>query len=451
MFFHFFRSYYTQVCNFCCKFIDDPDVQKQVLLPKFFGEKKLLFVSDSLMTCLEAGPKTYFENASIEEKNHEMILALTTKLASQKGALKYSTACEHQNNVKKKYFTIDELIQHPICRSYLMRFCQSQHNSENLAFLADVDEYREIFSDDNEICLMNWKLIDTKVSIDEDDIDDRYLIHPWTLKANKAKALDKINNILNKYFHSDSSTQVCISNSIIDKTSKRIKLLSLYGASVFEEACIDPMMTMEKDILPRFRVSNCIKEMIINVSLCEPPPPAADLEVCPPGNILLHISSLDSFDEMRRFSLEEVIGTHNLFIGFFQYLQMEKSEGMNKLICIRYIDIFQELMDINCHHEALKLLWTIFRYFVVPESVYQIKFQCSALKKLLLQSANPRKDIFQYFRVAVLDLLRLDFEVFMKTSVYQGYSNMMKELKLNIGSKDKCVVLTSLNWLRCDK
>ena len=402
------------------------------------------------MTGLEAGPKTYFENASIEEKNHEMILALANKLASQSDALKFATAYEHKNNIKKKYFTIDELLQHPICLSYLMKFCKIQHNSENLSFLTDVDEYREIFNGDDNSCWKNWRDTDTRVSIDL-DIDEKYLENQWISKACKKQALDKINDIFKKYFHSDSVSQASISNNVLDKTKKRIQLISLYGAGVFEEASIDPLITLERDVLPRFRNSTCCHDMIISLSFCEPPPPAASLEVLPPGNILLHISSLDSFSEHRRFSLEEVIGTQSLFYGFFKYLKDEKSVGINKLICIRNIDTFYQLMNINCYEEAFEIAWIIFRYFVVSGSVYQIDIPSTELKMIMLQLADPQKEIFDFVRVTALASLRADFEQFMKTSIYVDYPLMMREMKLALEPRDKCQSMTSLKWLRCDK
>jgi hypothetical protein len=49
--------------------VDDPEVDRKVSVPKFFGNEKIKYISDDLMSGLEAGPKTYFENTSIDEKN----------------------------------------------------------------------------------------------------------------------------------------------------------------------------------------------------------------------------------------------------------------------------------------------------------------------------------------------------------------------------------------------
>jgi hypothetical protein len=97
----------------------------------------------------------------------------------------------------------------------------------------------------------------------------------------------KINEIVSKYFSEDSNTQVCIAESTIKKTAKRIKLLHLYGPMIFEEACIDPTETVEKDIWPRFRLSESVDRMVMCIASCEPLPPATELIMPSPGQFLL--------------------------------------------------------------------------------------------------------------------------------------------------------------------
>lgn len=40
---------------------------------------------------------------------------------------------------------------------------------------------------------------------------------------------------------------------------------------------------MKKDILPRFLLSSVFRRMVEHVAMWEPPPPASDLKVPPPG------------------------------------------------------------------------------------------------------------------------------------------------------------------------
>ena len=61
-------------------------------------------------------------------------------------------------------------------------------------------------------------------------------------------------------------------------------MLHLYGPHVFEEAVIDPIKTMKKDVLPRFVVSDICMELINNLALCEPLPGEDQLQVVAPSN-----------------------------------------------------------------------------------------------------------------------------------------------------------------------
>ena len=69
-------------------------------------------------------------------------------------------------------------------------------------------------------------------------------------------------------------------NTTFNRTTRQVHL---YGPEVFEEACLDPIKTMKKDILPRFLTSSVFRRMVEDVAMWEPPPPASDLKVPPPG------------------------------------------------------------------------------------------------------------------------------------------------------------------------
>jgi hypothetical protein len=77
------------------------------------------------------------------------MLALQKKINDQEKHLRDVTKKEHQNNIRKKYSNIPALINHPICCGFLLQFCELQHNSENLNFIREVDDFRELFFADN--------------------------------------------------------------------------------------------------------------------------------------------------------------------------------------------------------------------------------------------------------------------------------------------------------------
>ena len=81
-----------------------------------------------------------------------------------------------------------------------------------------------------------------------------------------------------------------ITYNTFDFYGRRMQLLHLYGPHVFEEAVIDPIKTMKKDVLPRFVVSDICQELINNLALCEPLPSADMLQVvAPSSDEVIHI------------------------------------------------------------------------------------------------------------------------------------------------------------------
>lgn len=449
----------SQVCNFCCKYIDDPEVDKKILVPKFFGEMNTKMVVDDLIIGLDAGPKTYFENTSIEEKNHGLILALTNKIAAQEGALKSATALEHQNNIRKKYTKIQDILQHPACCGFLLHFCETEHNSENLCFIRDVEEYREIFSEERSIWVTEWKEIDAAVAVEEESIQ-RKIVFPvdsavWASAVNQTVAQTCAENLFRKYLNTDSISQVCASTCVVERTARRIELLRLYGPAVFDEACEDPLKTMEKDVLPRFRVSETGDRMVSSVASCEPPPPAADLRVPPPGNLLVEVLSIQSLTGARRFALEEVIGCECLYNTFNNYLSLLKesngSTSSETLKCVRAIDIFEELMTISCLKEAGEQAWQIFRYYAAEKSAFKISISPSDMKRMMIVLACPRKGMFSVLRENAVLAIKADFKTFSESAAYNGLPDLMKELKQEIEMRTNLTSSSSLQSLTWQK
>ena len=95
------------MCNYCCRFIDDPEIEKKVhhthlsIVPKFFGDVKPGVTTDHLQNLLLSGPKTYNELASIDEKNREMIAALVLKLQTQGEAVDAGLSSHHDPAVAR--------------------------------------------------------------------------------------------------------------------------------------------------------------------------------------------------------------------------------------------------------------------------------------------------------------------------------------------------------------
>ena len=81
--------------------------------------------------------------------------------------------------IRRNHNSIENLIGNPICCGYLLKFCQSQFNSENLNFLLEVDEFRDTFGIDIDVWLDTWKEVDERVNFDHDDDDAELMDEKW--------------------------------------------------------------------------------------------------------------------------------------------------------------------------------------------------------------------------------------------------------------------------------
>lgn len=344
---------------------------------------------------------------------------------------------EHQTSLK--YSSIESVISNPICCGYLLQFCEAQHNSENVRFFLEVDEFRDMFAadKDKDIWEYGFEEIDNQVKFleyarnDEGSKNNILVNGSWPSSFDKSAAINKINVILHKYLNNDSHSQVCISDPLIEQTLKRIRLLHLYGPEVFEEATREPIKTMKKDILPRFLSSDIFRRMIANVASCEPtPPPASDLKVPPPESWLLTISSLDDLPDTRRFQLDEVLNCLQLYNEFLTFLRQRVSS--ENLICVRMISIFEELMINNELSAAGKQAWKIYQYFVAPGAAFEVSINHIHRKHVMLEMAAPTKGMFNRIRTSIYHTLRGNFDSFMLTEQYAGLGKLMREQKLDI-------------------
>jgi hypothetical protein len=101
------------------------------------------------------------------------------------------------------------------------------------------------------------------VKIDEETVDESLLSSSaWNSAVDKKVAVRSINSILRTYINSDAVSEVCISEDFLRKMKKRIQFLHLYGPAIFDEALIDPILTMKKDMLPRFKDSDTVNRMV---------------------------------------------------------------------------------------------------------------------------------------------------------------------------------------------
>ena len=242
-------------------------------------------------------------------------------------------------------------------------------------------------------------------------------------------------DIYDRYLCDDSSTQVGSSKEIQERTRRRMKLVHLYGPHVFEEACLDPIKTMKKDILPRFLLSNVYRRMVQEVAMCEPSQMASELKVPPPGSRLLTNASIDHFHDSRRFSLEEIIGCLQLYNVFLAFLRRRVCS--ENLICVRMIAIFEDQVEeeregMEGTQTAQQTALKIYRYFVAPGSAFEVSLQHAKRKHVMRDMARPKLHTFEFVRRSAYDQLKIHFDQFVQTPEYAHLSEMMRNAKLEL-------------------
>ena len=334
---------------------------------------------------------------------------------------------DNEERHRQFYQSIDKLISNPICCGYLRLFCLSQYNSENLDFILAVDEFRDMFFEENDIWNeISWRDIDDQLSGTGGD----NVKFNWTSSADLTHVNKVLKQISDRYLLAHSETQICNSESCIQRTLKRMENVHLYGPEVFEEACIDPIKTMRKDILPRFLVSDVHKRMISDLASCDPPPAAGSLTVPPPLNKLLSQTPIAELSEDRMYTLDEVIECMLLYNEFLTYLRsMVCSEN---LICVRIVDTFIEESEKENCSGTCQIALTIYKYFVAAKSAYEVSLSHFNRKKIMLGLASPDKELFNPVRRSAYDQLKVHFVNFTKTSGYASLGKLMNEAKRDL-------------------
>ena len=203
------------------------------------------------------------------------------------------------------------ILQDPIQCGYLLQFCTSEYNSESLCFIMMVSRFRDVICQDSEAWPKKW------IEIDEDiKGKDEYEIAHNTVwpskKLNRPEIAKLIQTISKEFLDEDADNQIFMPAHVATNTKRRVLLLDLYGPDVFVEALLDPIETMNQDILPRFIFSSLKIEMnsrIQSLNTFESP-----YEISLPSKqkkeIMISLAKVNMhmFEELGKFSLSELNG-----------------------------------------------------------------------------------------------------------------------------------------------
>jgi hypothetical protein len=243
--------------------------------------------------------------------------------------------------LKMQYSSIESVVNNPICTGYFLQLCRSQFSSENINFVTEVDRFRDMFEVDKDMWKSPYRDIDYEVEREEISCS-RSVAFAWRSSVDLDVVQDRMNKIVDNYISDDAPHQVCLSREYIKNTMRRIKSVDLYGPKVFDEAIIDSLKTLKRDLLPRFLRSILFDKMIDNLSDCDPLPSGSELVVPPPDKYVLRINPVSYFTDDRAFSLAQLLQGQVLYTNFRWFL--EKNFCSENAISVRMIDHFEELM-----------------------------------------------------------------------------------------------------------
>ena len=101
-----------------------------------------------------------------------------------------------------QHISVKAIIESPISYGYLLLFCQKEHNAENVKFLADVMQFREIFSMDKGVWRDSWRNIDKEISDYVINIEngEEEIVSSWPSKQiDRREVQSAIGNIFKNY------------------------------------------------------------------------------------------------------------------------------------------------------------------------------------------------------------------------------------------------------------
>jgi Regulator of G protein signaling domain len=435
---------FFEICNFCCNYIDDKQVvPQQAPAPAIPGQadaaKRKLFgaMSDNLKVKLVTDVKTLDHTVSVDEKNRSAVAVLHSRMNVHNNVAKALANEEQMNAVKRQFRTIDDILSNPICCGYLQKFCQMEYTTENISFVLAVVEFKNLFAADKNVWTTPWAETDEAVRLDTDYFNEALVATSyWSSLSDKELVVQKLNDIFDKYLGADSENEVCISERQRQRTEKRAKLMYLYGPDVFDEACIDPLKTLCKDVLPRFLTSSLFHSMINQTMLCRVLPAGSTLVVPPPNNDLLKKLSPERLDkEDCDFTLQEVMSCLMLYTEFESFV--EKTHNSDKFNCMRMIVIYEELIFKKMFDAAIENAWVIYKYFVAVGSAFEVPLSETDRKSIMTSIALPDPEALAPIKKLVSRTLRMCLKVYKTTRNYSQLTRLAREEKQRIQKDSK--------------
>lgn len=355
---------------------------------------------------------------------------------------------------------VDYWIDHPIRCGYLLAFCENQYCAENINFIMEIDRYRDFMVVDRDSWgKFNWKQIDhsigistgelrssasseTKITAYRDGPEDLALggEQDWPSKIiSRETVVEHVYFIWNKYLSDSAPHQICIPAKVLINTKLRLEYLHIYGREVFQEALIDPMKTLKRDVLPRFLASILYSKMLKYTHVIEGRlSPSSNFCLASPkdSKVFYFPENQIKIEYLQTIELTELLKDYILYESFLKYLrEIVSSEN---LLCARSIEIFRNLWDElpnlkKATEEIEDMAWTVYEYFVAPGSAFEISVENRRRKQVMQSLASPSRMMFYRIEVSVIDALKPHYENYIKSSSFAR----LPEIILNEKNKSK--------------
>ena len=284
------------------------------------------------------------------------------------------------------------LLYNPLKSGYFLRMTKREHNSENLIYVLEIERFRDHFKDVNVWTDdLSYKLIDNeienfgKLNIQEKDVKVCCSNDPtqWPSKIATYKAFqDHCEFIWETYLSSAASAQIFMPAKVLYNTLHRLQHLEKYGHKVFDETVIDPIKTLNADVLPRFLVSPCFKAMNKRLVVSYPLPTKEQLELKMPAKSACMNWEDDKItvQSLSELPLKRVIHDKILYKAFLDYCITCHCE--ENIYVVRAIAIFKLNYENHIDKAAIAMdlfppwieghVWMMFRFFIAPNSPYEV-------------------------------------------------------------------------------
>jgi hypothetical protein len=369
---------------------------------------------------------------------------------------------------------VEMCLNDPLYCGFLLKFCESEFNAENVRFILAVDGFRDmVLAHDPNTWSKAWTELDKEhlknakqeaestprqgdtgqsairsrrssimdpisIKLDEPTID--WKDAEWTSRLSRIDFDHAARYIWKEFLSDASSSQICLPASVAVNTKIRFELRHLYGPDIFNESCIDPIKTVKRDILPRFVVSPLVHflEDHLRVESIDTKLTEQTLALVLPSNFRFEGKGPEFIAPDRLFELHEILDTGLLYYEFLMYLRA--SVTSENLLCVRMIDIYEDLISSpKMHDEAIEQAWRIYKSFIAPGAAYEISLNHLDRKDIMLRMANPNLVIFESAKKSAYLALRSKFENYRTTNDYKNLANVMRE-KLRKAQEDKTML-----------